>query len=65
MKKKSETDPGRKAREESQEAAEVSEWAEQWGEGFWKHVPIVRLGDPEFVEPDWNQDVYGGRRGHR
>jgi hypothetical protein len=65
MKKKSEDEAGRKARAECKEEKELNEWAAQYGQAFWDHVPVVKLGDPEFVEPDWYLDVYGGRRGKR
>ena len=42
----------RRARAEREEAEEVFEWAAKWGEGFWGHVPYIKLGDPVPRHPE-------------
>lgn len=51
-----------KAREERAESEEVANWAEKWGDGFWRHVPYIALGDPVPPTPEWCLRVYGGQR---
>jgi hypothetical protein len=51
-----------KLKAEQAEAVQVSDWAGQWGEGFWRHVPYVKLGQLPPPDPAWYAVVYGGAK---
>jgi hypothetical protein len=54
-----------KAQAERQETAQVTKWAERFGDGFWPHVPVIHLGELPPSNPEWHLWVYGGTRRHR